>query len=168
MKKMIHVLSVLSLMFVTAACEAGPPRSDQVQAKAQEQMAMEATQQTGMPAIKNFFERKTMKMIMEMRDQSNLTTYTYLWNEMQGKKVFLCNSIGYGLPYATQYTNPQKIAEAGHSYGYAILPQADPNGLFMPGSADATWVLCKNPKGDEVKPLYVEPKIIVSPFPLDL
>jgi len=143
-----------------------PPASDDVQAQQQEQMAKEATAQTGMPAIKNFRERKLMKEIFEMRDQSGLVTYTYLWNEMQGKKVFLCNSIGYGLPYATQYTNPEKIATSGHQYGYAILPQADPNGLFMPASAEGTWVMCKNPAGDDVKPVYVEPRIIVSPFKL--
>jgi len=95
-----------------------------------------------------------------------LVTYTYIVPEMTGKPVFLCNSIGYGIPAATQYTNPQKIAAAQHQTGYAVLPQADPNGLFSPASAEGTWVMCKDPNGDKVRPVYIEPRVIVSPFEL--
>ena len=129
----------------------------------QEAILMEATNQVGMPAIKNFRERKLLKDIYEMRDQ-NITTYTYLWNEFNGKLVYLGESIGYGIPYATQFTSPQKIEY--HVSAYVALPQADPNGLFSPASAEGTWVLLKNPNGSEVKPVYIEPRIIVSPFKL--
>ena len=45
------------------------------------------------------------------------------------------------------------------------MPQADPNGLFSPESAEGTWVLCSDPSGNgETRPVYVEPRIIVSPF----
>lgn len=45
--------------------------------------------------------------------------------------------------------------------------QADPNGLFSPTSADGTWILMADPNGGTaVKPVYVEPRIIVSPFKL--
>ncbi len=119
-----------------------------------------------MPAIKNFRERKLAKDILELRDQTGLTTYTYLWNELTGKLVFLCDSVGYPLPYAVQFTNPQKVEHSRHGTGYAILPQADPNGLFSPASAEGTWVMCKDPNGKDVRPLYTEPKVIVSQFKL--
>jgi hypothetical protein len=97
-------------------------------------------------------------------------TYTYLYNEMTGKKVFLCNSVGYGLPYATQFTSPQKIEysnDASHAgYNYSVVPQADPNGLFSPAAAEGTWVMCKDPNGDKTAPVYIEPRVIVSPFKL--
>ena len=85
---------------------------------------------------------------------------------MTGKLVFVGESIGYGIPAATQYTNPQK-----HVYGSTgnyTLPQADPNGLFSPASAEGTWVLMKDPNGDKVVPVYIEPRIIVSPFKLNV
>lgn len=115
-----------------------------------------------MPAIVNFRERKLVKMLLEMRDQENLVTYTYTYAENSGKLTFFCQSVGYGIPYSTQYTNPQKYVYNGSK---AVLPQADPNGLFMPDSADATWVMCRSDRG-EVKPVYVEPKVVVSPFKL--
>jgi hypothetical protein len=97
-----------------------------------------------------------------------LVTYTYLWNEFNGKLVFLCNSVGYGIPYATQYTSPQK--EAGYyEHGQYALPQADPNGLFSPAAAEGTWVMCADPANKNgTKPVYIEPRVVVSPFKLTL
>ena len=134
--------------------------SDSIQREQQEILLREATSQTGIPAIKNFRERKILKDILELRDQGGLTTYTYVFNELNGNLVFLGESIGYPIPYATQYTNPQKWSEG------IVLPQADPNGLFSPASAEGTWVLMKNPNGSDVSPVYIEPRIIVSPFKL--
>src|SRR5260221_7140453 len=140
--------------------------SDTKQRDAQEKILLEANAQTGMPAIKNFRERKLMKDILELRDQDGLVTYTYTFSEMTNKLSFFCDSIGYGLPYATQYTNPQKI-EKEYNSGFAILPQADPNGLFSPSAAEGTWIMCKDPNGPDVRPIYVEPRVIVSPFKLN-
>jgi len=154
---------VLSLLFL-AACT-NVPSSDEVQQSQQERILQEGTSSIGMPAIKNFRERRLLKMILELRDQENLNTYTYLWSEVQGRWVFFCNSIGYGVPYATQYTNPAKTVSPRYEH-YLTLPQADPNGLFSPASADGTWVMCKDPKGSDVKPVFIEPRTIVSPFEL--
>lgn len=158
---------VLVALLVTACDDPRPPSSDDVQRFAQEKMLAEGTAQTGMPAIKNFRERKLLKDILELRDQDGLVTYTYVWSEYQAKMVFLCDSIGYGIPYATEYTNPQKyerVSLSGGGYGYETLPQADPNGLFAPSSAEGTWVMCKDPGGSDVRPVYIEPRIVVSPF----
>ena len=124
----------------------------------------EGTAQTGMPAIKNFRERKLLKEIIELRDQDGLVTYTYIVAEQTGKLIFLCNSIGYGISAATQYTNPQKI-ESPYGGHYVTLPQADPTGLFSPSSAEGTWVMCADPSGEgKTRPVYAEPRVIVSPF----
>ncbi|CAB4123176.1 hypothetical protein UFOVP29_335 [uncultured Caudovirales phage] len=69
------------------------------------------------------------------------------------------------MPHATQFTNPQRPIYSGAT-GVTTLPQADPNTLFSPTSADGTWILCVNPETNKAVPLYVEPKVIVSPFKL--
>lgn len=162
---------LLILLTITlASCIEHTPSSDEIQQNVQERILKEATSQTGMPAIKNFRERKMLKDIMELRDQDGLTTYTYLYNEFAGKLQFLGESVGYGIPYATEYTSPQKFdEEVKHGSVYVNqMPQADPNGLFAPASAEGTWVLLKNPNGKDVQPVYVESRIIVSPFRLVL
>lgn len=165
---MKRAIALFVALFLLIGCVERKPSSDSIQAEQQERILKEGTAQTGMPAIKNFRERKILKDIIEMRDQEGLVTFTYIVAEMTGKLIFIGESIGYGIPAATQYTNPQKIAAQGHQYGYAITPQADPNGLYSPQSAEGTWVLLKDPNGKAVKPVYVEPRIIVSPFKLSV
>lgn len=155
----VSLLAVLGLT-LTGCIEESTDTKQRVE---QERILQEGTAQTGMPAIKNFRERKLLKQIIEMRDQDGLVTYTYTVPETTGRPVFLCNSIGYGLPAAMQYTNPEKYA----STTGVTLPQADPNGLFSPESAEGTWVMCSDPSGNgKTRPVYVEPRIIVSPFRL--
>lgn len=164
MNRSIILASMAVLGLAIASCVSESSTSDETQRAQQEQILQEGTSAVGMPAIRNFRERRLAKDILELRDQDGLVTYTYLVNEMQGKLVFFCQSIGYGLPYATQFTNPERPL-----YDYAdtnTIPQADPNGLFSPESAEGTWVMCKDPNGPDVRPVYVEPRVIVSQFRL--
>jgi hypothetical protein len=159
--EMKKVLALVAVAFALTACDQAPT-STQIERRKQEELSMQAVTQVGMPSIVNFAEKRMMKDIMELRDQ-NVATTTYI-TDMNGKLHKVCNSVGYGLPYATQYTNPQRIAyDSGH--GSVALPQADPNGLYSPASADGTWVLCVAKDG-KAKPVFIEPRVIVSPIPL--
>ncbi len=152
-------LGVASLgLLLCLGCE---DSSDDIQRKQQERILAEGTSQVGMPSIRNFREKKMLKDILELRDQEGLVTYTYTYSERTGKLRFFGETIGYGIPYATQFTAPQKP----HGERYP-LPQADPNGLFSPASAEGTWVLMKDPNGSKVLPVYLEPRVVVSPFKL--
>lgn len=135
--------------------------SDREQRKATEEALKEAHSQIGMPAIKNYQERKLAKMIFELRDQEDLVCYAYIVS-WEGKLIFIGKCIGFGLPYSVQYTNPMKRI---FSNSGATIPQADPNGLFMPDGLSATWLMMVDNKG-VARPVYIEPQIIVSPFPL--
>jgi hypothetical protein len=168
------------LLFIITAGNSGCERrssSDQVQQESQEKILADITAQVGMPAIKNGREKKILKLIYELRDQENYVTYTYMENlqpavvkgvtSLGGKLTYFGQTIGYPIPYATQFTSPQKIAQS-HSGGYAILPQADPNGLFSPSSAEASWVLIMDPASKKVVPVYSEPKLVSMPFKLQV
>lgn len=169
MKKVFVLLSGIVLFLLTTAesCDRGSA-SDRELGKKQEGLMQEANRQVGMPSIVNFQQRKQMKMIIELCDKENIVNYAYLWNEYNGKLVFLGKCVGYGLPYATQFSNPMKTVEGITSGEFATIPQADPNGLFMPSSADGTWVMLIDPKTNEPRPVFVEPNIVVSPFPLEV
>lgn len=169
MRKVLKGLALVAIVFATNAgdssCSDIAPTSDQQQGQQQEEISQRSNMAAGMPNIYKFSEKKLMKQILEERD-AMFPTYTYLYNMNGTVGQFVCNSFGYGLPYATQYDNPEKvIGDEYHSL--ATMPQADPNGLFSPSSADGTWVLCADPTHPGVqKPVYLEPRIIVSPFPL--
>ena len=159
MKKLLLVLPLIALL---SACDERQ-NSRQIEAAKQEEMQLQAVQSVGMPAITNFAEKRMFKDILELRDK-NTPTVTYLVG-MNNQLTKVCDSIGFGLPYATQYTNPMRVGGDG-THGYVTLPQADPNGLYSPASAEGTWVLCVDHKDGKAKPIYVEPRVIVSPIAL--
>lgn len=155
---------LLALTLLVTGCDA-QPSADRQQQIQQERILQEGSAQTGMPSIKNFRERKILKDILELRDQSGLVTYTYVFSDHLGKFIYIGESIGYGISAATQYTNPQKRVHEYAEHGY-VINQADPNGLFSPSSAEGTWVLLKNPGSSDVVPTYFEQRINVVPFKL--
>ena len=161
-------------LIVGCSVNAGAPSADAIQSKRTSEAMGEATRQVGMPAIKNYQELKLAKMIYELRDQENYVCYAYLVN-INGDLKFIGKCLGYGLPYSVQYTNPQKVVSGSKELGYnyigaehnAIMtvPQPDPNGLFMPDGLSATWLMMLDKEG-VARPVYIEPQIMVSPFPL--
>src|ERR1700722_17704182 len=134
--------------------------SDQLQHDQQEALLRAADTAIGMPAIVNFEERKMLKRILEIRDQGlNTTTYNV---DMNGHPHKICDSIGYGFPLSTQFTNP-----AQNPRTTVVLSQAEPNGLFSSPTSEGTWISCVDPANKHnIQVVYVEPRVIVSPFPL--
>lgn len=153
------ILGLLMCAPLLLANEGGCSDSNSVQTQQQERILIQATNAVGMPAIVNFQERRMLKQVLELRDTA-ISTVTYIV-DLNGNLHKVCDSIGYGIPYSTQFTNPQYIASNNHT-----LPQADPNGLFSPASADGTWINCLNPETKKMGVLYIEPRVIVSPFAL--
>ena len=170
MNKILMTLGTLAIaigILGNSGCDV-QPTATQAEARKQEQMTKQGIQQVGMPAIINFQEKRVLKQILELRD-TKIVTVTYIV-DLSGKLHKICDSIGYGIPYATQYTNPeQDVYTTSSSTVHMTMPQADPNGLYSPAAAEGTWVLCANPnKSGDVAPIYIEPRIIVSPFPLSV
>lgn len=163
MKSTLAILFSISTLALSA-CDQGPPTADQVMQQKQAQLAAEGNSQVGMPAITNFARKRELKMIQELADKEQ-PTFAYT-QDMNGHYHKICDSLGYGIPAATQYTNPQYIAYTGGNGSVATLPQADPDGLFSPASSDATWIMCLDPQTKKMAPVYVEPRVTVSPFPL--
>lgn len=160
----VTALGICALaLFIMGADDDCTSSPESVEAQRQAQMTRQANQEVGMPAIINFQEKRILKNILELRDQQ-IKTITYT-QDLGAKLHKLCDSVGYGIPYATQYTNPQKLAWRDY-HDSAVIAQADPNGLYSPADAEGTWAMCLNPQNKELAPVYVEPRIVVSPFPL--
>ncbi len=177
MKSFYCLIATMFALGLTVACIDEKETSDMKLQKQQEVLLTQAADQIGMPGIVNFQEKKLLKYILELRDQANLTTFTYVYSDYTGKFTYIGRSVGFGIPYATQYTSPMKAERAwrrsvnsdgiGGESTTEVLPQADPGGLFSPESANGTWLLLVNPANPkEVKPIYMEPNICVLPFPL--
>lgn len=167
----------ITLLAALAGCtpdNSGANRETQQTMQMQDQFATTI----GMPAVINGTEKRQLKTIYELRDQANLVTYSYTI-DMMGKRHRVCpsTSVGFGIPYATQFTAPKALRYQKPAYppgaGYSSsssdwhsieAEQPEPNGLYMPNSADGTWVICLAPNGKDLAPTYVEPRVVVYLF----
>jgi len=161
MKKLIII--GICFFFIAGASKCTQNTADKAQTEQTDILMAEAQRQVGMPNIVNFQQRKLMKMIYELADKEDLITYAYIKSDYQGKLFFVGKCIGFGIPFSAQYTNPMKPMRYDSN---STIPQPDPNGLFMPTSSSATWLMMIDPKTNEPRPVYFEPEIVVSPFPL--
>jgi len=174
MKKFFAIILVITLILSLSACGERQKSSDEKQAEKTEQMMDRANSKLGLPNIKNWLEKRLVKELYEKRDQEDLVTYTYTYNEMTGEMRFLGKSLGFGIPASVQYSNPERLVrmrpanrqDGTMHWSDVILPQAEPNGLFMPEGLSATYVFLMDPLTKEARPTYVEPSITVSMFPL--
>lgn len=169
----LALTSTVSAVCATAvfamSSSAGAPSADEQQRRQTAQMTAQANQDVGMPAIKNFQEKRMVKMLYELRDDPNFQTWSYIVT-MDGGLIDVCDgnpSVGFGINASIQYSNPMKIVDTSRMSSAAgpdvvTLPQQEPNALSMPEGLAATYVLCL--VGEEIMPVYVEPNVLVSPF----
>jgi len=161
------VIIVAIIMTMMSGCYVEPSSSvDLEQQKETEKIMKEVSTQIGMPDITHFYEKKVLKELYELRDDSDLICYWYTKNTMTGKWVYEGQCIGYGIPYSTQFSNPEKFSDnnydLGDSWGGVVMPQAEPNGLFVAEGMSATWVINIDPETGKLMPDYVEQEIRVS------
>ena len=166
MRRLFIIVLFIMVSALWSCNEVTTSEADKIQAEQTATMMSEAQRQVGMPNIINWQQRKLMKTIYELCDKEDLICYAYIKSDYQGKLFFIGKCIGFGIPFSAQFTNPERIADSYSQGGFAILPQPDPNGLFMPTSSSATWLMMIDPETNKPRPVYIEPEIVVSPFPL--
>ncbi len=167
--KLLALIAMIGAALTLASCMEENV-SDKREREQTARITEQASTQVGMPGITRFTEKRMMKMLYELRDDPKLSTVAYIV-DLNGHLHKLCDSAGYGIPYATQFTNPQRDTYYGSggttgTGNHFQMPQPEPNGLFMPAAADGTWVMCLDPTTKDLKPIYVEPRVVISPFPL--
>ena len=111
MKKFLSMAILFASIVLLVSCDLNgeTSRTEQEQTEQQGKLVSEAQKQCGMPALVNFQERKMMKKVIEQRDKADLVCYAYLFSNQTGRLIYIGKCMGYGLPYSTQYTNPQRV-----------------------------------------------------------
>ena len=159
-------ITILGLMVITG-CNAKNSADDKMANQTRNALD-QAFRETGMPAIKNSTELKSAKMLYELRDNPKLINYVYSKNNYTGLFVYMGRCVGYGIPASVQYSNPVREKKIGSSanWSWELVPQAEPNGLFMPEGLSATYIMLVNEKTGDPVPMYFEDPVTVVGFPL--
>lgn len=172
MKKFILAAALLVVGLTVTGCDQHGQSSDDRQAQREETQLAQGAAQVGIANITQFTEKALANKILELRDQPHLLTFSYVQG-MDGRLICIGHSIGFGLPYAAQTTSSQKlVAEyprfadgtrpTGNYYS-GPMPQAEPNGLFMPDNAEGTWLILIDDDTGLPYVSYWEPRVTVSP-----
>ena len=158
---MAMLLAIVTIF--TGSC-GKTPHYQKFQQERTRQLIDEAERQVGFPNIVRFQIKKELKMILEKQDKADLVTFAYAYNPFMGKFVFLGLSLGYGIPFSAQYTNPEQIV---YTHDRVVtIPMPDPNGIYPPSSSSATWLLLIDPVTKKINLVYFEPHLTVSEYPL--
>lgn len=169
MRKIPMILVTLAMILMTVTgCGSGRNVSDVRQQEQNDQIVAQIRAQTGMPSLPNAREYKMARMIYELRDSEDLLCYAYIVN-LHGELIFIGQCIGYGLPYSVQFSNPMTASNdpnGASGVSSLVMPQPEPNGLYMPDGLSATWIMLIDPTTGDPRPVYFEPTVVISPFPL--
>src|SRR3989344_3527974 len=114
------IVAVVTVLSISACEERGSANREQ--ARQTEQLAQESNRQVGMPGISNFTEKRLLRRLYELRDQE-IRTFTYVV-DWQGGLFHVCDSIGFGMPFSAQYSNPEVRGEWREMPN---MPQPEPN-----------------------------------------
>lgn len=139
---MVVLLVLVALLF--AGCSAsGDAGAQAVEAEAgqQGQGVLDIVLNQPVPDLGGFSRERSVVNNMMLQRNREVATWTYIITR-EGVVIEVCPSISYPIPYSTQLTNPEMIVDWTTQGGYAILPQPEPNSLYSPESASATWVTC--------------------------
>lgn len=151
----IAVGLIVAVSLGAASCESD---SNDAANKASDDAGRAAQSKWGTsPNITNYSEYKMANEVYELRDKANLVMYAYIQGNDGALRCY-GQVVGYGIPYATQLTPPYRALSS------TTEPVREPNGLFMPDSAEATWLRVIDPATGKTSIEYVEPRVIVSPI----
>jgi hypothetical protein len=156
--RLLAVLGGLSLVVLLSAgsCD----NSNDAQNTYSDNQGKAAQKKWGDPKVTNFTEYQMAIEIAGLRDQENLVMNAYI-KDANGPLRCLGKVVGYGLPYSTQITPPYASTSGG-----STNPVREPNALFMPESAEATWVRLIDPKTGKSAVTYVEDRVLITPIEL--
>lgn len=165
---LIMIISVIICYVISfVSCDGYEISEDAKQTKLQQETSKDARDKIRIN-ITRWTEKKQLANIYELRDKAKLMCYLYTRNEYSGKYVYEGRCQGFGINYATQFSNPERPVNYERELDEMLvdepvgnLPQPEPNDLFMPESSTATWVTFIDAEGKE-EVQYVEPEIVVT------
>ncbi len=158
--KLFVIFGVVALLFTSCKLSTKSDRKETSRVEQQQNVYVDSQP---IPAFDWSLERHIFIELYEARNNA-VKTYSYIRN-WQGEIIWSCDSIGFPLAANMQLTNPAKIADSYVQGGFAILPQAEPNGLFSSPSNVGTYVFCVNSDGT-ISPSYFEMTVETHLSPL--
>lgn len=170
---MNRVILVFVLLLGGTGCNTRPPSQEAKDRQVVQTQQSQYAKGQPIPTYDWSLERDLVIQLYNIRNERVATHSVWRgdFSVIEGD----CPSIGYGFPYDTSLTNPlmaTTVDEFGIAHTYqggslTSIGQAEPNGVFASTNTSATWVMCVG-DGGTIAPVYVETKVTVYPYPLNV
>lgn len=125
-----------------AACSHGP-NAQQLEQQQQTQDTQSLDNNQPLPHYNWSMERQ---ILIDAENASAFGAQSTSFFFIQGVRdpVFVCPSLGLGVPDTAQISNPNQIAPISGKWGggATTLPQEDPYGIYTPPTSEGTFVVC--------------------------
>jgi hypothetical protein len=144
-KKLIALILALGAVFAFSACTDPSPSAAEQDERSTEASLRDLQKAHPVPKFAYSQYRQNLVDIVTAQAEATPTT-TFFFNSGVKDPIFSCPSVGFPIPGTAQLTNPDQIARASSSYGYAILPQVEPNGVYT-GETTNTTTICRDANG---------------------
>ncbi len=154
MKKLVPLILILAALALSG-CYDSADTTTSVDVNRQQEVYIK---NQPIPFFDWSLERDVFIQLYNLRNTA-VSTYTVVASNM-GTVLFECPSIGYPLAADVQLTNPLRLTT-----NYAVIEQAEPNGLFSSKNTAGTWIMCVLEDGS-VYPLYTELNANTWPMPV--
>lgn len=168
-KRFIVIGLLVMLLFLLSACGT-IATSDQKASQAVDDQQNHYLDVQPIPWFDYSLDRYLMIQLYKSKNNA-VQTFSVEWNDYLGTITFSCASIGYPIPGGTELDNPWQVqyyygsGSGAYSDSGVAIGQAEPNGVFPPGTSAGTYVMCLNPDGT-IGPVYMEPSIQTFPYPM--
>lgn len=160
----VLLLLLVAILTVASSCDGSEPTAEKDMAEQVNRQQAHYARVQPIPWFDYSLERYLMIQLYVARNNA-VATWSYVWNDFLGIATFSCPSIGYPIPGGSELDNPLQVVEHTH-YWATTIGQAEPNGLFPPGTSAGTYIMCLNPDGT-VGPVYMEPNVQTYPYPME-
>lgn len=127
---------------VLAGCS-HPANANQTEQNAQTAQQRIYDNNQGLPQYNWSLERQVLIDAQDSAARGDASTSFFFVQGVQ-EPVFICPSLGLGVPDTAQLSNPDQIAPVSSKWGggSAVIGQMDPFGVYTPPTSEGTYVIC--------------------------
>lgn len=139
--------AVIAAAIVLTGCSHGPS----VQQREQQQQTQDTQSLDNNQPLPHYNWSMERQILIDAENASAFGTQSTSFFFVQGVRdpVFVCPSLGLGVPDTAQISNPEQIAPISGKWGggATTLPEEDPYGIYTPPTSEGTFVVCVGSNG---------------------
>jgi hypothetical protein len=145
-RRLIVIPALAAALFLAACTSSGQQQEN----RQQEQDTRTLINNQPLPHF-NYSQERQALIEAETIAANGTQTTSFFFNQGVRDPIFVCPSIGLGVPDSASLSNPDQVVNSGYPSGGQSLTvsQMDPFGVYAPPSSTGTYVICVNAQGQE-------------------